>query len=493
MDSSSNSGQVMWVAIGQFCAYAIAIVSPMILSRYFDKTDYGTYKQVMFVYSTLLTVFTLGLPRAYSYFIPRVSLAESKDVTNKITRLFFLLGFIFSLFIYCFSSPIACVLKNPDLDLALKWFSPTPLFLLPVMGLEGILASYKKTQLYAIFTIATKLFTLLCMVVPVVLFKGDYIDAIRGFVTASFLSFILYLYLKRLPVKDVSLQKTQITYRQILTFSIPLFLSSLWIMITQSTNQFFISRYYGVEEFAVFSNGWMEFPLTTMVINSVAVVLLPVFSGMVQNRKQDIATTWTSAIKKTVKIIYPMTIFCIVFSSLIMTCLYGKQYNSSSSYFAIKSLEALFAVIPFYPVMIALGKTKIYSYIHMTMAILFIPIGFAVVKLNGTAILLEIIYILLSISKIIAQFIVVCKEMSLSFREAIPFNEVGRVLFVSIVSSFLPLLVVLRYSLLNDFYLLFISLVIYVIVFYVLCWIFKITYRDFVSIEKYRKFTAIIP
>ncbi len=493
MDSSSNTGQVMWVAIGQFCAYAIAIVSPMILSRFFDKTDYGTYKQVMFVYSTLLTVFSLGLPRAYSYFIPRVSLAESKDVTNKITRLFILLGLFFSLFLYFFSYPIACVLNNPDLALALKWFSPTPLFLLPVMGLEGILASYKKTQLYAIFTIATKFFTLLCMVIPVILFKGNYIDAIKGFVIASLLTFILYLYLKGLPVKIVSLEKTQITYRQILTFSIPLFLSSLWIMITQSTNQFFISRYYGVEEFAVFSNGWMEFPLTTMVINSVAIVLLPVFSGMVQNRKQDIATTWTNAIKKTVKTIYPMTIFCVVFSSLIMTCLYGKQYNRSASYFIIKSLEAFFAVIPFYPVMIALGKTKIYSYIHMTMAILFIPIGFAVVKLNGTPMLLEIIYILLSISKIIAQFIVICREMSLSFKEAIPFNEVGRVFIASVVSSFLPLFFVLRYNVLNEFYLLFIALIIYVIIFYVLCWILKITYRDLVSIESYQIFKALIP
>ncbi len=493
MNSSTNSGQVMWVAIGQFCAYAIAIVSPMILSRFFDKADYGTYKQVMFVYSTLLTVFTLGLPRAYSYFIPRVSLAESKDVTKKITRLFILLGFVFSLFLYFFSYSIACLLKNPDLELALKWFSPTPLFLLPVMGLEGILASYKKTQLYAIFTIATKFFTLLCMVVPVIIFKCNYIEAIKGFVIASSLSFILYLYLKDLPVKKISLEKSQLTYRQILTFSIPLFLSSLWIMITQSTNQFFISRYYGVEEFAVFSNGWMEFPLTTMVINSVAIVLLPVFSGMVKNRKQDIAIIWTTAIKKTVKTIYPMTIFCIVYSSLIMTCLYGKQYSGSAAFFSIKSFEALFAVIPFYPIMIALGKTKIYSYIHMTMAILFIPIGFVVVKLNGSAILLEIVYILLSITKIIAQFIVVCKEMSLSFKESIPHNEIGRVFILSVVSSFLPLFVVLQYNLLNEFYLLFIALMIYVITFYSLCWIFKVTYRDLFGIEKYRKIKSFIP
>ena len=100
MESSSNSKQAMWVAIGQFCAYAIGIVSPMILSRYFDKGDYGTYKQVMYVYSTLTTVFTFGIPRAYSYFIPRVSLGESRDVIKKITNIFICIGLLFSVLLF---------------------------------------------------------------------------------------------------------------------------------------------------------------------------------------------------------------------------------------------------------------------------------------------------------------------------------------------------------------------------------------------------------
>ena len=84
MAETNNSKQAMWVAIGQFCSFAIGFISPVILSRYFTKGDYGTYKQVMYVYDTLLTVFTLGLPRAYSYFIPRVSKSQSKDVVKKL-------------------------------------------------------------------------------------------------------------------------------------------------------------------------------------------------------------------------------------------------------------------------------------------------------------------------------------------------------------------------------------------------------------------------
>ena len=119
---TNNSRQAAWVAMGSLFSFGFSIVSSMILSRYFDKADYGTYKQVMYVYNTLLTVFTLGLPKAYSYFLPRVNPQEAKDLINKITRLFFLLGGVFSILLFLGASLIAQFLKNPDLEIAYAIF-----------------------------------------------------------------------------------------------------------------------------------------------------------------------------------------------------------------------------------------------------------------------------------------------------------------------------------------------------------------------------------
>lgn len=68
-NGDSNTLQAFWIAIGSLFAFGFGIVSSMILSRYFPKEDYGTYKQVIYVYTTLLTVFTLGLPKAFSYLV----------------------------------------------------------------------------------------------------------------------------------------------------------------------------------------------------------------------------------------------------------------------------------------------------------------------------------------------------------------------------------------------------------------------------------------
>ena len=142
-EQTSNSRQAAWVAIGSFFSFIVGIVSPMILSRYFDKADYGTYKQVMYVYNTLLTIFTLGLPKAYAYFLPKYATEYSRDIISKVTKIFFVLGAVFTLFLLCFAGPIARVMNNPDLKTALVVFSPTPFLFFSFLGLDAIYASFR--------------------------------------------------------------------------------------------------------------------------------------------------------------------------------------------------------------------------------------------------------------------------------------------------------------------------------------------------------------
>lgn len=494
-NSTSNSRQTMWVAIGQFSAFAIGILSPMILSRYFTKGDYGTYKQVMYVYNSLLIVFTLGLPKAYSYFIPRVHLSESKDVIRKISHIFAVLGFLFSVLLFGGASFIANMLHNQDLEVALRWFSPTPLLMLPVMGLEGILASYKRAKHIALFTFSTRMFTLLCTVFPVIIFNGNYIQSIIGFNVASLLTCIFAYYLKYLPTKNIYSQKTHVTYKNIFSFSLPLLTASLWIMLFQSTNQFFVSRYFGNEVFAEFSNGFMEFPIIPMVVNSVATVLAPVFAGMAVKDKLAIGEVWNSAINKTIKIIYPITVYCIMFSGVVMTCFYGKQYSDSGIYFSIKNIEGFFTVIPFYPILMAIGKTKQYSNVHMVLALLLIPLEFILVKLGFPVYSIGFAYVICSLSKVILQFLVVSRSVEIPASELIPYKIMLKVATVSLFATFLPLCLIRFIDYWNEWLLLFVTGSLFCMIYYILCWVLQISYKEILGslIGKLDKLERFIP
>lgn len=479
LGQTSNSKQAAWVAIGSFFSFIVSIISSMILSRFFDKGDYGTYKQVMYVYSTLLAVFTLGLPKAYAYFLPKYATNYSRDIISKVTKIFFILGAAFSLFLLCCAGPIASVMNSPDLRSALIVFSPTPFLLLPTMGLDAIYASFRKTKYLAYYTIATRILTIICIVFPVVIFSGNYICAIIGFDIASLITFFLALYLKSWPVKDVEHQKSSLTYKEIFKFALPLLYASLWGVIISSATQLFISRYFGNETFAEFSNGFMELPLVGMILGSISAVLLPVFSGMDKGdgMSNETLVVWNSALLKSAKLIFPMLIFSVFFAEPIMTCMYGDIYAQSSIYFVIKNLSGLFYIIPFYPIILAIGKTNSYANAHMIAAFMIVMAEYVVCKTFDSAVYVAITSELCKLFKIWLLLRVIANYAHKKITELLPPRPMTILIMISVLAS-LPPFLLLDFLNMNKFIVLFVCLGFFLVDYYVLCWICKVTYRD---------------
>lgn len=493
--ATNNTKQAAWVAIGSFFSFAVGIISPMILSRFFTVGDYGTYKQVMYVYATLLSVFTLGLPKAYAYFLPKHPNEESKAIINKITLLFLVLGAAFSLVLFLGAGLIAEFLGNPELITAIRVFSPVPLFLLPTMGLDGIFATYQKTQFLAIYTIITKIITIVFTIIPVIVFNGNYIYAIIGFDVASVLTCITALVLRALPVKDCKLQPTSVSYKQILSFALPLLFASIWGMLYKSVNQFFVSRYFGKEAFAIFSNGFTELPFIGMVIGSISTVLLPLFSRLEKGDglAGDMVSIWNSAMLKSAKILFPISVFSIFMAHLVMICLYGSNYDDSSIYFQIKSIYGLFYIVPFAPVLIAMGKTRLYSNVTMYFAIGLTAMEFLSVTFIDSPIAIAIISELCSILKCMVFLAIIAKYSSKKIKELLPTKQLFKIIIASVLAA-IPVFFISNFFSWNKFVLLFFDASVFCVLYYAICWMGKVSYKEiFTSIVKNNKIIKFIP
>ncbi len=437
MPQTNNTKQAAWVAFGSLCSYSITLVSSMILSRYFNKADYGTYKQVMYVYHTLLTVFTLGLPRAFSYFLPRVPDEQARSLISKLTKLFFILGLVFSLVLFFFSPLIARWLNNPELGNALKLFAVVPALLLPTLGLDGIMATYKKTQFLAIYKTATSLLTLLCVALPVMVFNLGYMDAIKGFIVGSAIQCVLALILKNQPVRSFRKEKCGVTLKEIFQFSIPLMVASLWGILINSTDQFFISRYFGNEVFADFSNGAIEFPVATLLIGASTTVLTPLFSRQAKeggDLSKTILPVWSNNFKKSCMILYPMLIFCIFEAKPIMTLLYGAQYANSGNYFIIKMMTNFVKIIPYAAILIAIGSVKVYSRVMMLVFLGLAPLEYvSTLVFPDNPYILVIIHTLLVMTQAFIYILYVKKFMKVKLSDIIPFQVIIKILCISAV------------------------------------------------------------
>ena len=69
----SRTLQALWLALANLLSLSVTLVMQAVLCRCMTTSEYGTYSQVLYVYNTRLAVFSLGLPKAYSYYLARVA------------------------------------------------------------------------------------------------------------------------------------------------------------------------------------------------------------------------------------------------------------------------------------------------------------------------------------------------------------------------------------------------------------------------------------
>ncbi len=475
--------QAAWLGVGSLSSFAFSIISAAILSRFLSKSDYGTYKQVMYVYHTLLTVFTLGLPKAYSYFLPRVRINEGNSVVNKLNFCFFVLGAIFSIILYLFAPSIASILNNNELEVNIRIFAPTPLFLLPTMGLEGIMSVYRKTYYGALYMVLTRLFMVICVALPVAFYKSDVQTAVLGFIVSSFISCIIALHIKKIPFKGIAQVSSQLSYKEIFKFSLPLMLASLWGIAIKSADQFYISRWFGSEVFADYSNGALELPFVSMVLNACGTVLLPLFSKSIAegSNKKQILELWNRTAVKASYLIYPLVVYSWTFAVLIMTFLYGDIYLESAVYFRIILLVNFFTVAQYYPIIVALGETNYYSKVHMYNAFIVWFLELAAVLLFHSPYAIAIVSVICHLIKIYMMISLISRYLEVKIIHIFPVKKLGFVFLNSVVSSIIAYYI--TYSILttnNKFSLLIISFSLYLVILIASSKLFGIRYIEII-------------
>lgn len=466
----------------------MSILSAALLSRYFDKQTYGTYRQIIYIYNTILVVFTAGLPRVFSYYLPRYSLAEGKAIVNKINKALFVFGLIFSLVLFLSAVTIADALNNPELSDKIKLFSIVPSFLLPTFGIEGIFSTYKNTLNVAIYNSMSRLIMLAAIVLPVIFIENNIIYALYGWVFSSIICFFLALYFKNIPFKKIKSIKTNLSISVILKYSIPLGLASIFGMAISSSDQFFVSRFFGVENFAEFSNGYMELPFVSMITFSVGAVLMPILSKMNYDKTGsiEIVKLWRGTLIKSATIIYPLVVFFICYSEEVMLFMFSDLYKNSSTYFQISLFRNFFNVILFAPLLLSMGKSKIYLNMHILFALIAWLGGYLVTIFLESPYAIAVFASIRSILLTMFSFYIISKLLKIQMRELFPITKLIVIFLHATFSIALTLLInyFMNFNL-NELFFLTISFLIFITILLLTSTVFKLLhleiFKDFIN------------
>jgi hypothetical protein len=172
-----------------------------------------------------------------------------------------------------------------------------------------------------------------------------------------------------------------------------------------------------------------------------------------------------------------MLVFSIFFARLVMTCLYGNAYGNSTIYFQIKNISSLLYIIPFAPVILAIGKTRRFANVHLVIAILVVALEYAVVKIGLGPVAIAIVSEICKAVKIYLLFRIVADYSGMPMASLIPVRQLLTILLASLVAGGLAALGIGLLEM-NKWLLLGTALVVFVALYYGLCRVMKISYRS---------------
>ena len=164
-------------------------------------------------------------------------------------------------------------------------------------------------------------------------------------------------------------------------------------------------------------------------------------------------------------------------------------------YFTIKNIGGLFFIIPFAPVIIAIGKTKDYANAHMIAAISIVVLELLCVYLFPSPVVIAIVSEICQLIKIIILMRVIIRYSKLSIQEFFPIDELVKVLSLALGSSIMARCMVLAFS--NKFIVLIVGSLFFFAIYYVVCFFFKLSYKQIVSSflgdKQFQRIARLIP
>lgn len=434
---SSKTLQALWLVAGNLCSLLFGLGSMAVLGRYLTPEQYGTYRQVLYVYQTLLILFSLGMPRAYSYFLVRMPVEEGAAFVARMRRMFFLLGGAMSLLLGVGAGALAQALGNPALAPALRIFAPTPLLLMPVLGIESLLVALDRARLNALYVLFNRLTTALGVLLPVVVWEMGVEGAVGGFVAAGLLNLGAGTLVERLPFRRAARRPTRVSVREILAFSFPLFTAGVWGFVIVSVSPFFIGRYLGAAQFALYANGYIELPVAAWIVGAASTVLLPLFSRMRHEGvgSREIVDVWSRAILKSAKIIYPLSLFCCFFALPIVELVYGAEYRDAALFLQIITPVNLLRVVPYAPVLFALGRGRDFSRAHCATALVLVAGEALCVRWFPTTTAIAVVQTLCTVGCLAALMAALRRAVGVGWRQLLPAAALSKLLLLSAVAS----------------------------------------------------------
>ncbi|HEX2667726.1 MAG TPA: polysaccharide biosynthesis C-terminal domain-containing protein [Gammaproteobacteria bacterium] len=326
-------------ALGFVAAFAI----PVVLVRLFDQAEFGTYKQLFLIYTTLYGIAQLGMAESLYYFLPMDPTARGRYVSNSLLALG-AAGLACLALLWTGSHAVAAWFHNPALAAYIPQVGIYLLLMLMAAVFEIVMITRKHHGFafgaYALsdlvraglFVLPGLLFHSLAAV-----FAGAVCFAALRLCTAS-------LYLRRefprQPAFDAGLMKKQLAY------ALPFALAVGIEAVQRDLHMYVVSNHFDAAVFAVYSVGCLQVPLVDFMMTSTSSVMMVRMSEDLRDGHRAAALElWLDTTRKLTLVFAFLVGGLMVCADKLIVLLFTASYAAAAPLFTVWTLSMLFMAI----------------------------------------------------------------------------------------------------------------------------------------------------
>jgi O-antigen/teichoic acid export membrane protein len=382
-DGSASPGSFLRKAgplvVARLIGAAITFAIPLVLARALGKDDYGTYKQLFLIATTLYYVLPFGVAQSLYFFVPR---AEQPRPWVAQTLVFLLVaGTCGGALCLGLLPHLAAEFSNPEL-LRYQWsLALYVMALVGAMPLEMTLTAQGKTRAAAFLYLGCDLLRAAAMVVPVLLGYG-----LEGAMVATALfslvrlasTWVAMLVATRGPLFERGLVRRQLAY------AAPFGASVVLLVFQQGAHQFAVSATVTPAMFAIYGVGCAQLPFVDLLYTPTSEVLM-VRVGELE-RKGRVAESIHAFREASAKLAYaflPLAAFLFVAAPDFIAAIYGPTFLDAVPIFRVSVLPMALAILPMDGLLRARGETRYLFFSYLVKAVVTVPLVYLGVTYFG--------------------------------------------------------------------------------------------------------------
>ena len=332
--------QSLYIFASKLVGYGVRLILPYFLVRLLTVGDFGAYRQFFLLEMYIGGLFQLGLNQALYYFIPRDLRNAGAYFLNSLLMNVIVLALAFAA-IGLAVGPLSRWLNIAILHDAFWILALYVVILMLAIACDCYLTARQKVKAAAVFEVTGQ--TLVSVVCVVTAFAARRLDAILiGLVAARAMQLLAMLVYIHWRLHGFRAERYFFGIREQVRYGLVLGAAGTLFTMLIRLHDFFVSRYYGTEAYAVYSAGCTELPLIQMFTQSVAVVALGQFALLEQQRDwEGIRRLWRRVLTSSYAVAIPVVLVLLLVAKPLILFMFTDTYADAIPIFRLNTLAKL--------------------------------------------------------------------------------------------------------------------------------------------------------